>query len=141
MSGLSCLDDPEAIAGLIELSRDAATNVRDWATFGLGSMTEADTPELRAALLARVTDDDPETRGEALIGLANRRDERAIEPILHELAGEYHGGWALEAAERFGLPVFHESILALRPTIMEQPSHHRASFEDALAACQPPSDA
>ena len=44
-----------------------------------------DTPEIRAALSARVIDEDMVTRGEALRGLALRHDERALEPLIAEL--------------------------------------------------------
>jgi HEAT repeat protein len=59
--------------------------VRDWATFGLARQTDRDLPALRDALAARLADDDPETRAEAVHGLAVRADERAIEPLLRRL--------------------------------------------------------
>ncbi len=141
--GLSSHDDPRAIAGLIELSRDTEREVRDWATFNLGTMTHVDTAELREALLARVTDEDPETRGEALIGLANRRDERVIEPILRELeryAKEGGGWWAVEAASTLGLPIFHAYLLPLR-TLIERHPWFLDEYEEALTACRPQQDA
>jgi HEAT repeat protein len=54
-----------ALDALIELSRDADEQVRDWSTFGLGELLEAhtpallETPELRAALAARLDDAPP----------------------------------------------------------------------------------
>lgn len=48
-----------ALEALIELSRDVDEQVRDWATFGLGELLEVDTPELRAALTARLDDAAP----------------------------------------------------------------------------------
>ena len=137
VNGLSCLDDPRAIAGLIELTRDPDTAVRDWATFGLGSLTEVDTPELREALLARTLDDDADTRGEALVGLANRHDPRVVEPLLRELTGEYHGTYAAEAAEAFPLPIFHEALRALGPSVAEHHPWFLRTYEEVLAACRP----
>jgi HEAT repeat protein len=65
---LAGFDDELAIKTLIEMSADPDVVVRDWATFGLGGI-DADTPEIRAALLARIADEDEITRGEALVGL------------------------------------------------------------------------
>ena len=75
-----------AIYGLIGLSADQDQDVRDWATFGIGSMIETDIPEIREALVARLTETDSEIRGEALVGLARRGDLRIVAPLLQELA-------------------------------------------------------
>jgi methionyl-tRNA formyltransferase len=85
---------PGAIDALIRLSRDDETDVRDWATFALGMLAPQDTAELREALAARLADPDPETRLEAVHGLAVRGDQRAVEPALELLAAaaESDGG-------------------------------------------------
>ncbi len=75
--GLQNYDDPRAIDALIQLSADVDSNVRDWATFGLGSIQDVDTPEVREALFARLQDDDEQVRAEAVTGLARRGDPRA----------------------------------------------------------------
>jgi len=49
---------PEVVDALIGLSADADEDVRDWATFGLAELLEADSPEIRAALTARLDDVD-----------------------------------------------------------------------------------
>ena len=77
---------PGAIDTLIRLSRDERSEVRDWATFALGMLASQDTVELREALVARLGDPDPETRLEAVHGLALRGDLRAVEPALELLA-------------------------------------------------------
>ncbi len=64
----------DAVDVLAVLSRDPDTDVRGWATFGLGSMIDRDTAQVRAALIARLDDPDADTRGEALVGLAARGD-------------------------------------------------------------------
>jgi HEAT repeats len=97
-------DTEPAVCALVTLSADEDTKVRDWATFALGSQTELDTPALRAALRARLNDPDPVTRGEALKGLANRRDKRAADAIRAELARPDVDECAVEAAETLGDP-------------------------------------
>lgn len=129
-----------AINTLIELSRDTDTDVRDWATFGLGSQIELDTPAIHEALYARVTDDDPETRGEALIGLAQRQDQRVLEHVRRELQGEFHGIWAVEAAEYLADPSLYPLIQALWDRLHpeeRQKSWFESQFQDSLAACKP----
>jgi HEAT repeat protein len=83
--GLLCQEAPQAIDTLIELSSDSDRDVRDWATMGLGSMIEIDTPEIRDALANRLSEIDSEIRGEAIVGLAERGDMRMIEPLLKDL--------------------------------------------------------
>lgn len=86
----SLAKDARCIDGLIHMTTDPAVEVRDWATFGLGTMINADTPAIRAALVARLEDEDLTVRGEALVGLAIRQDRRVIEPLLRDLeAGTY----------------------------------------------------
>jgi len=74
-----------AIHAMIQLSSDSDRDVRNWATFGLGSQIETDTPAIRDALVARLEDDDAEIRGEALVGLAERGDVRVAASFLREL--------------------------------------------------------
>ena len=83
--GLSSCEDMRAIKALITLTADQDRDVRNWATFGIGTMTETDSPEIREALLARLTEIDDEIRGEALVGLAQRGDLRIVAPLLQEL--------------------------------------------------------
>ncbi|EEF62187.1 HEAT repeat domain-containing protein [Pedosphaera parvula] len=104
--GLQCQTDPTAIQGLIELSKDSDEDIRDWATFGLGSMIDVDSPEIREALFDRLNDKYPDAKGEAMVGLARRKDERVVRLIIEELQnpeGELPG-YAQEAAEEFDHP-------------------------------------
>jgi HEAT repeat protein len=101
---LSTYEDALVIETLIELSKDREVMVRDWATFGLGTQIEADTAEIRTALFERVFDEDEVTRGEALVGLARRKDQRIIEPLIKELERFpiAERTFSVEAAEELG---------------------------------------
>src|SRR5687768_18575105 len=81
---------------------DADEDVRNWATFGLGSMIDDDSPQIREALLARISDAHDETRGEALVGLALRQDPRVLEPLLRALRADTVGSLAVEATRDLG---------------------------------------
>lgn len=63
---------------LLTLMRDGDTSVRDRATFAVGSLSDHDTPRIRAALAERLRDEDRAVSNEAALGLARRRDARAI---------------------------------------------------------------
>ena len=80
--GLLCEESPLALQTLIELSADEDRDVRNWATFGLGSQSDADSESIREALLARVSESDDEISGEAIVGLAKRGDARVVQHLL-----------------------------------------------------------
>lgn len=86
VSGLLRRPQRPALDALIALSSDPDDDVRDWATFGLARQTDEDYPELRAALAARLGDDDPDILAEAIHGLAVRGDRRALPQLLRHLA-------------------------------------------------------
>ncbi len=73
-------DHNTAIQELTVLMKDADADVRDWATFGLGTQSNADSPEIRAALTERLTDSVEIVREEAMAGLA-KRNEAELLPI------------------------------------------------------------
>ena len=107
-----------ATAALIQLTRDEDADVRDVATYGLGTQLrhagwERGEPQaVGRALLERVDDEDLDTRSEALLGLAYRGDDRAVEPLLKALGEDVVGSLAVEAAAELGdprlLPALHE---------------------------------
>ena len=129
-------EDDAAIAGLIQLSKDQDDEVRDWAAFGLGSILERDSTEIREALAALVEDADPEIRGEAMIGLAKRKDSRAYSIIARELKRKFWGSWCLEAAELLADPRLGPLLDELSIRIPEKDRTNFASdFESARQAC------
>ncbi len=113
-------EEPDAVEVLIELSADDDDDVRDWATFGLGSQMDLDTPRIREALCARLNDPDPVTRAEAFVGLARRKDERVIAPLIEALDSKQLDGFdprqdlVLEAVEEIADPRLVPSLLAMR---------------------------
>jgi HEAT repeat protein len=72
------IGDERAERVLLTLMRDGDTSVRDRATFAVGSLSDHDTPRIRAALAERLRDEDRAVANEAALGLARRRDSRAI---------------------------------------------------------------
>jgi HEAT repeat protein len=102
--GLSGLAEPATLLGLIGLSRDPDRDVRDWATFQLAQQSEADTPAMREAFVARLDDEDAEVRGEALVGLAKRKDARVIAALRREFERPQTTDLPLEAAAAIADP-------------------------------------
>jgi HEAT repeat protein len=77
--------EPEAVATLTRLTGDSEAKIRDWATFGIGQIGTVNTPEVCEALFNRLDDSDPDTRFEAICGLAHHGDRRALQPLLEVL--------------------------------------------------------
>jgi hypothetical protein len=104
--------DPELVDTVIRLSADDDASVRDYACFSLGQQwAEVDMPAVRAALVARLEDDDNDTRCEALAGLARRQDQRALPFIREALAGPTPSRLEMEAAGSLGDPSLHALVL------------------------------
>lgn len=136
--GLLGHGDELAVQTLIELSTDPDADVRDWATCGLGSVIEADTPAIRAALFARLTDEDGDTRGEAMVGLARRHDRRMVEPLLNDLKAGWFGSLLAEAAAEIGDPRLHPVLVRLREEWEgDKNGWLYKELEEALEKCQP----
>ncbi|RJS19151.1 hypothetical protein DRW03_22570 [Corallococcus sp. H22C18031201] len=132
--GLAVLDAPEAAEALIRLSADEDRDVRDWATFGLGSLREdLDTPALRNALAARLHETDSEIFGEALVGLAMRRDPRAIEPVRAALQGAQVTVYVIESASALGDPSFYPLLLVLRASQAPADSYFLRVLDEVIA--------
>ena len=99
---LSGREDSISVRTLIELTRDPAGLVRDWSTFGVGTLIDLDTPRIRRILRERLADTDNETRCEAIMGLAKRKDRSTKGALLLELASDRVTTLAFEAAAEYG---------------------------------------
>ena len=123
--------DDDAIGALLGLTKDEDRDVRDWATFGLGDMGQADSPDIRSALAQRLRDGDEEIRGEAMVGLANRRAPEVIPAILDELR-QTGSLLAVKAAGILRDPAF---VPALRRLVAANPA--QLDLREALDRCSP----
>lgn len=107
--------DERAERVLLSLMRDADTSVRDRATFAVGSLSDHDTPRIRAALVERLNDEDRAVANEAALGLARRRDARAIPYIAGAL--ESADGEIEEAADEITSPDMLTELLKARDAV------------------------
>jgi HEAT repeat protein len=135
--GMSRHEDALAIGSLIELSKDENEDVRDWATFELGSMIETDTLEIREALVERLMDKHDGARGEALVGLARRKDTRVFTPLLDELKSASVSLLALEAAEQLADPRLVPALTSLKEGWDGDDDVHSEQLHHALLSCLP----
>jgi HEAT repeat protein len=136
--GLLHQEDERAIRTLMDLSTDPDTDVRDWATFGLGSTIEVDTSALREALVARLEDEEGDVRGETMVGLARRHDQRMIEPLLTDLEAGWFGSLGIEAAAEIGDPRLYPVLVRLREEWEDgKDDWLYKMLEEALEKCQP----
>jgi HEAT repeat protein len=134
--GLLTHENDLAIKTLIELSNDEAAEVRDWATFGLGSQIDTDTPEIREALFVRLADEGPTTSGEAMVGLARRKDPRVVEAIIRDLEAGYMGTLIADAAEEIADPRLAPYLAQARDRwVAHAKNWELRGLYDAIAAC------
>jgi HEAT repeat protein len=96
---LGCFaDDQRTVSTLIKLMSDKDSEVRDWATFGLGGLGDFDSPKIREALFKNLSDEDEDVREEAVVGLAKRKDPRSVPEVISALQDKDRAARALEAA-------------------------------------------
>ncbi len=84
---------------------DVDDEVRNWATFGLGTQSVEDSPQIREALRNRLTDTFSDVRDEATWGLALRKDPIGVRMLLDRLESEaWIQGDKYAAADILSLP-------------------------------------
>ena len=103
-NGLHATERPDGIDTIIELMNDPDDNVRDWATFALGTQCDLDSPFVRDALRKQLNDSFENVRDEALSGLARRRDPETLRLLVQRLnADEWVAGDEMAAAQALGV--------------------------------------
>ncbi len=106
--------------------------VRSWATFYLGVQCNVDSERVREFLFDRIADTHEETRGEALVGLAKRKDERASMLIRNELESDDVSLLAVEAAEELA----DEELLSALESLRSWWDVNDELLQDAIKACK-----
>lgn len=129
--------EPAATDALLRLMADLDDDVRDWATFGIGSMQKSDSPEIRAALWKNLRDKCEDVRGEALMGLAERRDERVAGYLLSHLGPDCRV-YELDAAEKLGDPCLAKALQTLSDALTdkERSGYWYDCLQGAIEACR-----
>jgi HEAT repeats len=102
-----------AVTTLMQLTSDDDSDVRDWATFGLGTQVKVDGAAVRQCLLARLDDPDDDTRAEAMVGLARRRAPEVVRHVRDALSAQTVGRLTVESACALGDPSFAERLAQL----------------------------
>jgi HEAT repeat protein len=108
--------EADSIGALVHLAKDDSDAVRDWATFSIGSMLEVDNPEVRNLLWANLQDTDEDVRGEALVGLAVRKEERII-PVLLELLDTNCRVFELAASKAVASPILLSRLNTMKDAV------------------------
>ena len=135
---------PEGTGALMRLAIDRDDLVREWATFGIGTLSEADNDAIRALLWTNAHDPYRDVRGEAVVGLARRSDSRVIELLKTRLLEDDCRVYELEAAEEMPSAELLEPLQRLRDDAEQRhdldPFWHRHLLE-AIDACALVADA
>lgn len=128
-----------AIKRLIQLTSSKDADVRNWATFQLGTqMSDVHREDITEALRARLRDRHNETRCEAFRGLAYRSDPAGIEPLrdwlLKKAKTDRVMSLEVEAAGAYGSPQLYESLQVATKSIFWKDSD---LMKWAMARCSP----
>lgn len=117
VSALGFTDNLQAINVLIKFTEDRLSHIRDWATFYIGQ-GERNNKQIRNALWNRINDKHQETKFEAIVGLAKRKDTRVIEIIKRELLDGEFGTLLfdaiIETSDKQFLPLLRQNLKAVK---------------------------
>ncbi len=136
---LGSYPDPDATAALVRLAADRDDDVRDWATFSLGTISEADSDEIRTVLWTNAHDANRDVRGEAAVGLARRSDPRVIDLLKTRLLADDWQLYELEAVEEMPSPELLDTLHRLRDGVEHTPDLDPRWYShllEAIDACE-----
>lgn len=133
-------DEPDqgpVVDALLEVLHDPSPEVRNWATFALGVQRDVDTPPVRDALMAMLTDDDngADTAGEAAVALAKRADPRIFEPLLARLSDPEVGNLWVEAAVELADPRLVPALERLKAAGWKDDDPRPEVLDEAIVRC------
>jgi hypothetical protein len=120
-------------ATLMRLTCDLSPDVRDWATFGLGTQLMVDGDDVRRCLATRLDDTDDDTRAEALVGLARRHEPGIDRRVREALEAETVSTLAIDAAAMLGDPQFADVLAAIGRRWNADDPH----LQRAVRRCEP----
>lgn len=99
ISAILSIEQNLAVETLIELSNDKNSEIRDWATFGIGTQIDVNNENIEKALWNRINDKDIDTKNEAIVGLAKRNVIGINKIIKTEIIGNEFNTLIFEAIE------------------------------------------
>jgi HEAT repeat protein len=133
-----CAGGTDAPVSMVEtlLSRmdDEDGGVRDWATFGLSRLLPIDSVTIRDAFVEHLDDNDQDAQIEAVMGLARRRDLRAI-PALTELLRSGGDDSTVLLAARYLAD--HRLLPYLVAIELDEGDYRNVRLAAAIRACDP----
>lgn len=134
-------DDSLSIESLLKLARDDDGLVREWATFALGTQHEdIDSPEIRKVLWNNINDEDESVAGEALVGLAIRKDLRLVEVMKARLKVDC-SRYVFTALEYMPDPIFYSTLQIIEQSaedsILEKGIYWLTCLYESMEACKP----
>lgn len=96
-----------------------------------------DSSDIRDALAAGLTDTEAEIRGEALVGLARRRDSRVFSELVKKWASHDVSMLSIEAAQELADPALIPHLIKLSESLdCTEDQSFADSIVDAITACK-----
>jgi hypothetical protein len=124
VSALGFINNTQAIEVLLKLTEEKSSHIRDWATFYIGQ-GERNNKKIRDALWNRINDKHQDTKLEAIVGLAKRKDFRVKEIIKREFNNGEYGMLIFEAMietnDKQYLPLLKKRLKSIKDDISINP--------------------